>query len=109
MESFDYDFREKVLRKGIAEPSPEKISRGFNECCLLFGLAGQTVDSMKTDIETGLKYFERVCVNIFIENKTRIKPDNTVITAFTNKVMPQYIHNDRVDILLNNTDFGVGE
>lgn len=108
VETFDYDFREKVLKKGINEKNPKIIAENFNECCLLFGLKGQTADSMKRDIETGLMYFERVCVNIFIENKTRIKPDKAVISEFITKVMPKYINNQRVDILLNNTDFGVG-
>ena len=64
---------------------------------------------MKKDIETGLKYFERVCVNIFVANRTRIQPDKAVISSFIKEVMPLYTDNDRVDILLNNTDFGVGE
>lgn len=108
VESFDYEFREKVLNKGISEENPAIISEHFNECCLLFGLNGQTYASMKKDIETGLKYFERVCVNIYVENTTSVKPIQDVIDIFINEIMPDYIHNDRVDILLNNTDFGVG-
>ena len=38
-----------------------------------------------------------------------IKPDKKVITEFIKEVYPKYIDNERVDILLNNTDFGVGE
>lgn len=108
VESFDYDFRENILRKGIAERNPEKIAECFDECCLLFGLSGQTAESMRNDIETGLEYFERVCVNIFVENKTRLKPDKAVIAEFKEKIMPEYLGNDRVDILISNTDFGVG-
>ena len=108
VESFDFEFRENVLRKGIEEREPEKIAKHFNECCLLFGLQGQSAETMRNDIETGLKYFERVCVNIFVENKTKIKPDEMVINEFITKVMPDYANNERVDILLNNTDFGVG-
>ncbi|MEE1144503.1 MAG: radical SAM protein [Acutalibacteraceae bacterium] len=108
VESFDFDFRENFLRKGIAERSPEKIAVGFDECCLLFGLCGQNTQSMIADIETGLKYFERVCVNIFTKNKTKLNPDEAVIAQFLEKVAPLYKDNDRVDILINNTDFGVG-
>lgn len=108
VESFDYDFRENVLYKGIAEREPAKIAEQFDECCLLFGLAGQTESSMRKDVETGLKYFERVCVNVFIENQTNFKPDESVIRVFETQVMPDYIGNGKVDILLNNTDFGVG-
>ncbi|MBQ8780901.1 MAG: radical SAM protein [Oscillospiraceae bacterium] len=108
VESFDYDFRENILRKGITEHSPEKIAESFDECCLLFGLTGQTEESMRRDIETGLEYFERVCVNIFVKNQTSLNPDEKVIAVFCEKIMPLYENNDRVDILLNNTDFGVG-
>lgn len=108
VETFDRDFRENVLRKGIAEHDPGKIAEQFDECCLLFGLSGQTAESMRNDIETGLKYFERVCVNIFVENKTKVKPDPKVIHDFVTFVMPDYISNKRVDILLDNSDFGVG-
>lgn len=109
VETFDYEFRENILRKGITEQNPDKISEQFDECCLLFGLCGQTTESMKKDIETALSYFERVCINIFVENKTKIKPDKAVINSFITEIMPDYINNPRVDILLNNTDFGVGE
>lgn len=64
LETFDYEFRENVLRKGIGERSPEKISESFDEANFLFGIKGQSVQSMKRDIETGLKYFERICVDI---------------------------------------------
>ncbi len=109
VETFDYEFRENVLRKGIAEKEPSLIAQAFDECCLLFGLSGQTVESMRADIEIGLSNFERVCVNIFVENQTKIRPDRSVIQEFIKYIMPEYMGNDRVDILLNNTDFGVGE
>ena len=108
VESFDYSFRENVLKKGITEANPAIIAHAFDECCLLFGFTGQTVQSMRHDIDTGLKHFERVCINIFVENTTALKPDKSVINEFITKIMPDYIHNNRVDILLDNTDFGVG-
>ena len=108
VETFDFDFREEVLLKGIEDRDPEIISKDFNEVCLLFGLSGQTVKSMKNDIETGLRYFERVCVNIMTPNTTKIRPDENVINTFVNELYPLYKDDERVDILLNNTDFGVG-
>ena len=108
VETFDFDFREKVLVKGIDERDAQKISEPFDEVCLLFGIKGQTVESMRRDIECGLEYFERVCVNIMCENSSRISPDNEVIELFKREVMPYYIDSPRVDILIENTDFGVG-
>ncbi len=108
VETFDYEYREKLLCKGISTEKAEEIAIFFDECCLLFGLSGQTEQSMLKDIEIGLLHFERVCINIMEENGMPIKPDFGVIKLFNEKIMPQYINNPRVDILLSNTDFGVG-
>lgn len=109
VETFDADYRERVLDKGIDETNPAKIAADFDDCCLLFGLAGQTVAGMQRDIETGLAHFDRVCVNIMVPNTTPVRPDDTVCAAFVRDVYPLYRDNPRVDILLENTDFGVGE
>lgn len=109
LETFDYELREKVLVKGIDEKNPAEIAKYFDEINLLQGIAGQNAESMLNDIEVGLKYFSRVCVNIMVENGMPVKPDKKVIEEFMNKVYPIYKDDNRLDILLNNTDFGVGE
>ena len=109
VETFDPVYREEIMLKGIKEAEPEKIAEGYNECCLLFGLPGQTERSMKYDVETGLKYFERVCINIMVENTAPLQPCAQVRQTFIDKIYPIYKDNPRVDILLHNTDFGVGE
>ncbi len=109
LETFDYDFRENVLKKGINEKNPEIISKNFDEANFLFGVKGQTVQSMENDISLGLKLFHRICLNIMCENSTEIKPDKAVISGFMQALYPKYKDNDRVDILINNTDFGVGD
>lgn len=108
VETFDVNYRENVLKKGFGLATPQDIAQYADEVCLLFGLAGQTEESMLNDIETGLKYFNRVCVNIMTPNTTKIKPDTAVISIFENRVAKKYIDNSRVDILFENTDFGVG-
>ncbi len=114
VESFDALFRESYLDKGIVDENgkpvtnPQDIADYFDEVCLLQGIPGQTLESMKKDIETGLKYFDRVCINIMQENGKPIKPDPEVIGIFARELYPLYIDNDRVDILMENTAFGVG-
>lgn len=108
VETFDALFRECYLDKGIDVSDPAEIAEEYDECCLLFGIPGQTAASMTRDIETGLAHFERVCVNVMTENTSRIKPDPSVIALFTKKVRPAFGDNPRVDILMENTDFGVG-
>ena len=108
VETFDALFRECYLDKGITTENPIEIASYFDECCLLQGIPGQNYDSMIQDIEIGLKYFERICINIMQENGKAIKPDPKVIEIFATKIYPQYIENQRVDILMENTAFGVG-
>lgn len=108
VETFDNHYREHVLLKGIDETSPSKIAAYFDEVCLLFGLDGQTKDSMQYDIKTGLSNFKRVCINIMVKNTTKVAPSPPVIDIFIKELYPLYKDNERVDILLANTDFGVG-
>lgn len=108
LETFDYALRENILKKGINEADPAVICAQFDEANFLFGIKGQSLESMQKDIELGLKYFERICINIMCSNTTGIIPDRRVIKIFTDKLYPLYKRNDRVDILINNTDFGVG-
>ena len=63
---------------------------------------------MDRDIQTGLASFERVCVNIMNENSRPVRPDPRVIQIFETELYPKYREHPRVDILLHNTDFGVG-
>lgn len=108
VETFDALFRESYLDKGITASDPSEIAADFDECCLLFGLPGQNSESMERDVETGLQYFERVCINIMVENGKPVKPDPAVIEVFLKELYPKYMGNPRIDILLDNTDFGVG-
>lgn len=109
LETFDHNLRENVLHKGINETDPKIISKHFDEANFLFGITGQSVESMKKDVELGLENFERICVNIMCENSTSVKPDRRVIADFIRDVYPIYKDDNRVDILINNTDFGVGD
>jgi hypothetical protein len=63
---------------------------------------------ISNDIDILLKYFKRGCINIYIDNSTEIKSDPELIKWFKN----EYSHledKDNIEILWNNTDFGVGE
>lgn len=108
VETFDEIFRDDVLHKGMEHASPEDIAAYADEVCLLFGLTGQTEQSMRSDIETGMRFFERVCINLMTENSTDVQPDRSVLDIFAKNIYPAYRDDPRVDILIENTDFGVG-
>ena len=108
LESFDPALREDVLKKGIAETDPAAIARDFDEANMLVGITGQTRESLQRDFELGLEHFERLCVNVMCPNTTPVKPDQAVIELFMREFYPALEANPRVDVLVNNTDFGVG-
>lgn len=108
VETFDIEYREKIMKKGFGNANPQQIREYADEVCLLFGLDGQTEASMNNDINTGLENFDRVCINIMTPNSTAVKPNNENISIFINKIAPKFIDNESVDILFENTDFGVG-
>ena len=108
VETFDPNLR-NTLKKGIPSyVKPEDISKYFNGGCLLVGLEGQTRDIIENDISLALKYFEYFSVNVFNENSTSIKRDENLIKWFLKKVYPSIKDNPKVEILINNTDLGVG-
>ena len=108
VETFDTVYREEILSKGMKDATPSDIAQYFDEVCLLFGLNNQTEESMRYDIKTGLEYFERICINIMQENGCEVKPNENTIETFVQKILPEIKDDCRIDILLENTAFGVG-
>ncbi|RDU68854.1 radical SAM protein [Helicobacter brantae] len=108
LESFDYDFREGVLKKGIKIASPKEIAKDFDEANFLIGVSSQSGEMIKKDIALGLEHFERICLNVMCDN-SKMKADRGVIEIFLKEIYPQIKDNPRIDILLENTDFGIGE
>ncbi len=108
VETFDPNLRNE-WKKGIpASVTAKEISKYFKGCCLLIGTEGQTKNTIINDIETAINYFDYFSVNVFSENTTDIKRDNDLINWFINSVYPQIANNPKIEILLNNTDLGVG-
>lgn len=109
VETFDGAFREEIFDKGIpAETTPEELAAVFDECCLLFGVEGETLAQMERDVATGLAHFKRICINIMVDNGTPVKRDDAVVKLFMEHIYPKVRDDARVDVLLNNTDLGVG-
>lgn len=107
LETFDDNFRNNVLNKGIIINSPLDVSKYYDSICLMVGIKGQTKESIDKDIEYLLKYFKRGCINIWIENSTKFKRDLELIKWFKDKY--SYLDDyENIEILWNNTDFGVG-
>lgn len=107
-ETFDPDFRAS-LNKGIPKDiGAKEISEYFDGACLLIGIKGQTKDMIKKDIDLARKYFEYFSVNVFVENSTSIKRDEELIDWFKDNLLNELIDDPKIEVLINNTDLGVG-
>lgn len=108
IETFDDDFRNKHLRKGVHFKDYNEVAKYFKSICLLVGIKGQTKEMIERDIEIATNNFPYTCINIYIENSTDIKSDENLIAWFKNKY--SYLEkNNNIEILWDNTDFGVGD
>ena len=110
METFDNDFRIGVYNKNfsVTEKDLEYLGRELYSVCLLVCTKGQTREMIAKDIETALKYFKGVTINIFIDNGTIVKRDNELVKWFVENY--SYLaEDDRVELLLDNKDLGVFE
>lgn len=107
-ETFNGELRES-WKKGIPkEVTAADIAQYFKGVCLLIGVEGQTFETVREDIRQAQKYFEYFSINAFVENSTPHRRDNALIERFRREIMPEIADKDGIEILLNNTDLGVG-
>ena len=108
VESFSPKIRQ-FLNKGIPQNvTAYDISKDFDGVCLLIGFAGQTREDILKDINLAREYFEYTSVNVFVENSTDIKRDENLIAWFNENLYPKIKNEPSMEILLNNTELGVG-
>lgn len=110
IETFDNDFRVNIYNKNfiLNERELKFLSEKIYSVCLLIAVKGQTKEMIKKDIETGLKYFKAITINIFVNNGTKIKRDEELAKHFV-KDMGYLFEDERVEILIDNKDLGVFE
>ena len=109
VETFDAHLREDVWKKGFGKVSLDEFKEAFDEINLLVGVKGQNLEQIERDIEIGRKNFERICVNVYKEMDDIIPADKKLEEEFVKKLYPKYKDDPNIDILLQNTDFGVGD
>jgi hypothetical protein len=106
IETFDNDYRTKILKKNFILNDYAQLSK-FYSCCLLICTAGQTKDQILYDIETSLKYFKEITINVFIDNNTEIKRDEKLVEWFITEIYPSLKDRKNIEILVDNKDLGV--
>ena len=108
IETFDDEFRNDILIKNIHFSSLEEVSSLYDSICLMVGIQGQTKEMVKRDIEIVETKFKKATINIWTENTTKFKRDEELIKWFEKEY--SYLRNDEnIEVLFENTDFGVGE
>lgn len=108
VETFDNDFRNRILNKNATFDSIEELKKYFDSPCLMVGIKGQTQEMIDNDMNILMHSFGHGTISIYRNNSTSIKRDDTLIHWFMNKYA--FLQNDpRYDFLSDPTDFGVGD
>ena len=108
VETFDPTLREE-WKKGIpASVTPEDVAKYFQGVCLLCCTQGENKELMLNDIRIAREHFEYFSVNVFCNNSTPVKQDSELAGWFAREVYPQIKDVDGIEVLMENTDLGVG-
>lgn len=108
VESFSPTMR-KTWRKGIPDyVTPEDVARYFCGVCLLCCVQGDSRERIINDINIARRFFEYFSVNVFCNNDTDVKRDEELASWFEKELYPMLKELPGVEVLLNNTDLGVG-
>ena len=108
IESFDGKQRSQ-WNKGVAEDvTPADVARYFDGVCLLCCTQGDSKERILRDIATAREHFEYASVNVFNNNSTSVKQDPELALWFEQEVYPTLLNDSRIEVLIANTDLGVG-
>lgn len=108
VETFDADLRRR-WRKGIpASVTAEQIAEYFQGVCLLCCTQGEEKEHIVQDIALARQHFEYLSINLFCNNTTPLQRDNQLAEWFIQEIYPTIQHDPHIEILLNNTDLGIG-
>ena len=108
IESFAPQLREEWNKGVPSSVTPADVARYFNGVCLLCCTVGDSRERILNDIATADKYFEYFSVNLFCNNGTAIQRDEALAAWFIDEVYPKIKDNPKIEVLINNTDLGVG-
>ena len=108
VESFDGSLRQQ-WNKGIAAGvTAQDVAKHFQGVCLLCCTQGDSKERILKDIALAEQYFEYASVNVFCENSTSLKRDNALAKWFVEEVYPNLKDSNKIEVLVENTDLGVG-
>lgn len=108
VESFSSEQRSR-WNKGIPSwVTAEEVARYFRGVCLLCCTDDDSCERIVADIETAKHYFEYFSVNLFCNNGTAVKRNEELVKWFKSEIYPMIKDNPSIEVLMDNTDLGVG-
>lgn len=108
VESFS-PFLRQQWHKGIpTNVTPKDIAQYFQGVCLLCCTQGDSQERILADIEIARQHFEYFSINIFCPNSTTVQRDEKLVRWFIHEVYPRIQNDPHIEVLIENTDLGVG-
>ena len=108
VETFDAELRDS-WKKGIpSSVTPEDVACYFQGVCLLCCTQGESKEHIIKDIDIAKKHFEYFSVNVFCNNTTSVQQDAELASWFAREVYPRIKDEEGIEVLMENTDLGVG-
>ena len=108
IESFDAAQRRR-WNKGVPDwVMPTHVAEHFHGVCLLCCTTDDCKERILADIETARRYFEYFSVNLFCNNGTVVRRNHELADWFAAEVYPTLKDKPGIEMLMNNTDLGVG-
>ena len=108
IETFNPQLRQQWQKGVPTSVTPEDVARHFQGICLLCCVEGQTKETILSDIELAQRHFEYFSVNLFCNNTTSVRRDEALAEWFIQEVYPTIKDNPKIEILIENSDLGVG-
>ena len=108
IESFDGQLRNRWQKGIAASVMVDDVAKYFQGVCLLCCTEGDSTERILRDIALAEQYFEYASVNVFCENTTSVRREEKLAKWFVEEVYPKLKQSDKIEILINNTDLGVG-
>jgi hypothetical protein len=108
VESFDGSLRQQWNKGIAASVIAQDVAKHFQGVCLLCCTQGDSKERILKDIALAEQYFEYASVNVFCENSTSLKRDNALAKWFVEEVYPNLKDSNKIEVLVENTDLGVG-
>ena len=108
IETFDPTLRDRWHKGVPATVSPADVARYFQGVCLLCCTEGEDREHILADIALARQHFEYFSVNVFCNNTTAVHHDTELARWFASEVSPQIKEDPQIEVLIENTDLGVG-